>query len=340
MISEPKVDVTRRDDDRETHLDEVVDALSMGSLTIFLGAGANACSRPPEGLIWQAEQAEHLPLGKELADHLANKFKYPSDFDGQEDLARVAQWIALEKKIGALYDHLEVLFQRKYPPTALHQFLASLPGLLRPKGYPLISREDRRYLLVTANYDDLLERAFAEAEQPVHVVTYRWENQEEIEGGFFHRRPDNTEVRVPIANKYEGFLDTLPIILKIHGTAAGRPSLVITENHFLSYIDSTPKNPMTFFPKPIGNLLLRSSFLFLGYALKDWNLRIILRRIWRERPEVRKMWSIQVEPDKHDKFFWDKQYDVKILNWPLTDYTKALRERVEALSPVTGDTSA
>ena len=341
MISEPSLDVPRRDDVLETHLDDVVRAISTGRLTIFLGAGANACCRP-DGMTWQAAQTDHLPLGNELADHLATKFKYP--FTGREDLARVSQWVELEKGIGDLYDQLESLFKRKYPPTILHRFLASLPRLLHPKGYPRV-KELRRYLLVTANYDDLLEQAFAEAGQPVHVVTYQWEGQEETRGRFFHRLPGSSELhRVDSPNDYEGLQDESPIILKIHGAldreGGSRPNVVITEDHYLNYVNSAPEKLVSFFPNPLPTLLLNSSFLFLGYALKDWNLRIILQRIWRERTVKRVSWSIQVGVDPYYALFWKKKSDVKILEWPLADYIAALRGRVEALPPILGDTSA
>jgi hypothetical protein len=43
---------------------------------------------------------------------------------------------------------------RTYAPTALHSFLTSLLAVLRQKGYPSYP------LIVTTNYDDILEHAF------------------------------------------------------------------------------------------------------------------------------------------------------------------------------------
>lgn len=329
----------QRERERESHLDDVVREIKTGRLTVFLGAGANALARPKDQS-WVPE-AEYLPLGGELARHLATEFKYP--FAGGEDLARVSQWVAMEKSIGTLYDHLNGLFQRGYPLNSLHRFLAALPRLLKSKGYPRI-RDLRRFLLVTTNYDDLLERAFAEAGEPVHVVTYKWEKesgQEALKGCFFHRSAGSNEVRRIEAspNDYKGFEDGLPVILKVHGALdiEGQHSLIITEDHYLDYIYSTPSSLASFFPNPLPQLLINSAFLFLGYALKDWNLRLILRRISRERPLGRNSWSIQIGPDPHDALFWRKN-DVKVLEWPLPDYIEALRERVEAMPSLSGGT--
>ncbi len=37
-------------------------------------------------------------------------------------------------------------------------------------------------------------------------------------------------------------------------------------------------------PVALAAKLRRSHFLFLGYEMADWNLRVILSRIWGERP--------------------------------------------------------
>ena len=43
-----------------------------------------------------------------------------------------------------------------------------------------------------------------------------------------------------------------------------------------------------------------SHFLFLGYGMRDWNLRVILHHIWSQ--QVRKMgsWAIERDPDPID----------------------------------------
>ena len=341
MIADPGVHVDRRQQERDTHLDDVVRAMKTGRLVVFLGAGANMCSRTPD-LVWTAEQREHLPLGGELAQHLAREFKYPKDGkDGKEiDLARVAQWIALSKGTGPLYDELHKLFDQNYPTTDLHRFLATLPSRLRSKGYPRISDStSRRFLVVTTNYDDLLERTFSDAGKPAHVVVYQSERKSghwESRGNFFHRSPGETRTqRIDRPNKYENLLaDEEPIILKIHGAVdRERPdgdSFVITEDHYLDYLEFAPTALASLIPGPLPALLAKSHLLFLGYALKDWNLRVILRRLWRDRTRTFKHWSIQHQVDPHENTFWQTS-GVEILDWPLGEYVMALRERVEAI---------
>ena len=69
----------------------------------------------------------------ELAARLAQRFGYPAD--GGRELTRVAQYVAVMKGSGPLYDELhDAARRRALPPTPLHRFFASLPPLLRERG--------------------------------------------------------------------------------------------------------------------------------------------------------------------------------------------------------------
>src|SRR4029077_3449019 len=63
------------------------------------------------------------------------------------------------------HDELRSLAQMGVEPTEVHRFFASLPPFLRERGLP-------HQLLVTADYDGALERAFAEAGEEVDLVAY------------------------------------------------------------------------------------------------------------------------------------------------------------------------
>jgi hypothetical protein len=85
-------------------------------------------------------------------------------------------------------------------------------------------------------------------------------------------------------------------------------------------------------PKALVAKLTRSHFLFLGYSLRDWNLRVILRRLWKERKLPYKSWAIQIHPDELEQKFWSER-GVDIYPVSLEDYIAALRQRIDALPP-------
>jgi hypothetical protein len=68
--------------------------------------------------------------------------------------------------------------------------------------------------------------------------------------------------------------------------------------------------------------------------MRDWNLRVILHRIWGQQALDYKSWAIQLDPEPIDSEFWQRR-GVEILKIPLEDYVNALTERLRQL-PVAG----
>jgi SIR2-like domain len=289
----------------------------------FLGAGANLCGRP-ERLHWRRTQKTWLPDGRELSGHLARQFAYQGK--NKDDLVRVSQYVTLTLGSWPLYQELRRLFDRDYPPTALHRFLAEIPSVLRgQRGAP------RAYqLIVTTNFDDLLERAFRDAGEPFDLVTYDAESSEV--GRFIHRPHGGEPRRILEPNAYADLTtDERTVILKIHGAVdradERHDSYVITEDHYIDYLARTDVSKL--FPVTLVQLLRRSHCLFLGYSLRDWNLRVILNRIWGQERLRSTSWAVQRDPDRIDEKLWTKR-DVEILDTSLEDYIAGLRGALPA----------
>ena len=161
-------------------------------------------------------------------------------------------------------------------------------------------------MFLTTNYDDLLERAFISAGEEFELVTYLAESEQR---GRFSHQPWGTDRHtvIHLPNEYDGFsLDRRSVILKIHGSIdradASRDSYVATENDSLEILGYTDISG--FLPAPLAPALQRNHFLFLGYRLRDWTLRVILRRIWgREKPRYAS-WSVQRHAAELDRLFW------------------------------------
>jgi hypothetical protein len=291
------------------HARRVLKAMREGWVVPLLGAGVNLCGRPA-GVMWQPH--ERLPSGGELAEYLAGIFDYPAD--EARDLVRVSEFAYVMNGSGPLYEHLHELFDHDYPIGPLHRFLATLPG-----------RTGRTQLIVTTNYDDALERAFAEAGEQFDVVSYIADGDNR--GKFVHHGADGSATLVEVPNEYA---DVTPekrtVILKIHG-AVDRglegewDSFVITEDHYIDYLTKTDLPSLV--PVNLAHTLRRSHFLFLGYSMRDWNLRVILHRIWGEQKLKYKSWAVQLATPAIDREFWGLR-GVDILDVPLERYVEAL----------------
>jgi hypothetical protein len=237
----------------------------------------------------------------------------------------VSQYVSLTVGAFPLYVELRRLFDGDYPPTALHRFLAYLPSMLR-RNHP----EAPRYqLIVTTNYDDVLERAFLEQGEPFDLVTYDAEG--EYRGKFTHRPHEGEPVTIHEPNLYRNLTTAKrTVILKIHGAVdradESRDSFVITEDHYIDYLARTDVSKL--FPVTLVGMLRRSHCLFLGYSLRDWNLRVILNRIWGDDRLRSKSWAIQRSPDRLDRELWSRR-DVMILDIPLEEYIAGLQKALQ-----------
>jgi DNA-binding SARP family transcriptional activator len=254
----------------------------------------------------------------ELTVRLAQHFGYPGD-DGAVTLPRVAQYVAIMKGSGPLYDELHELLDVDLPPTAVHRFFASLPPLLREHGRP-------HQLLVTTSYDNALERALLEAGEEFDVVSYLAAGRNR--GRFCHISPDGTGALIDQPNTYatELSLERRTVVLKLHGqverTAAREwESFVVTEDDYIDYLAQTDIAGAV--PVALAATLRRSHFLFLGYTMADWNLRVVLHRLWGDQPLSYRSWAVQPEPKPLEREFWRRR-DVDVVELAFEQYTEAL----------------
>ena len=303
----------------DAHYRQVAKAIMDGRLVPLLGAGVNLCGRPAD-TPWQ--RGRYLPSGTELAGYLADYFDYPDD--EHSELVRVSEYVSVTTGAGPLYEELHKLFDADYPATALHRLLAAIPATLRSGGL------SRCPLILTTNYDDALERAFDALGEPYDVIVYIAEG--EFSGKFIHYSPDSRRRLIDRPNKYVALTEDRPVILKIHGAVdrvdSDRDSYVITEDHYIDYLTRTELGNLV--PASLLARLKRSHFLFLGYSMRDWNLRVILRRIWGQQTLSYKSWAVQLHPDEIEQEFWRKR-GVDILDIRLEEYVAGLTEHLDRL---------
>ena len=150
--------------------------------------------------------------------------------------------------------------------------------------------EKRYQLIVSTNFDTALEQAFDDEQEPYDLAVYMASGQDK--GKFVHfpyegtpeadRRSELVYGKFPIGEDYE--LERT-LIVKIHGAVDGnigdyrwKENYVITEDHYIDYLSRSPIESLV--PVQILDKLRDSHCLFLGYTVRDWNLRVFLKRIW------------------------------------------------------------
>jgi len=283
------------------------DALRAGRVIPFLGAGASLGGRRA-GAPRQRAEHTHLPTAAALGRYLAIKTRFPRG--EARELTRVAQYYETVNGPDLLYQDLHRVFARNYSPSPLHAYLAKVP-------VPL--------LIVTTNYDDMMERAFDSANRPYDAVVHITDPKRGDKVLWWKcGEPDPAEV---IPNKLNVDLNTTTVIYKMHGAVdrgqPGRDQYVITENDYIEFLARMTRNKAV--PAIFAEPFQTRSFLFLGYGLRDWNLRVVLNRVEKDlrRPRTVRSWAIQYRPSPLEQRFWQER-GVEVFDMTLEDFERQL----------------
>jgi hypothetical protein len=311
-----------------THFDELARLmLEEGSLVVpFLGPDANSCDRTEP---WRDTDSAYLPDSEELAAYLAERLGMKPT---PASLALVSQSLSVAKGPGDLFMALRRALPPHQPPHSVHRFLAGLPTVLHDLGAP-----DRYQLIVTTNFDNALEQAFDEADEPYDVAVYIARGREK--GRFAHIPCDGEPRLVADPNAYADFpIDDFgrverTVIMKVHGAVdrpqgpfAWRDNYVITEDDYIDYMSDGEIGSIV--PQQLlGKLRLYSHFLFLGHEMHDWSLRVFLIRIFGDSGLSNASWAVQCEPNRLDERFWQR-VGVDLVAARLDEYVRQAGEHL------------
>ncbi len=161
-------------------------------------------------------------------------------------------------------------------------------------------------LIVTTSFDQMLERAFAAAGEEVDVVSHLALGR--YRGKFVHVTPDGAATLIEVPNAYGDLsLDHRTVILKILGGIDQRPeraweSFVVSEDDHIDYLAQAEIAGVL--PVTLAARLRRSHFLFLGYPLHEWSLRVFLHRVWGREKVAYRSWAIGPAPDAIEQEHW------------------------------------
>lgn len=309
---------------------DILATLRDGQLVFFLGLEANLYGRK-EDRDWSP--GETLPSNKELAGYLARELQLP--LEESLSVAGVSQCAFAEEKQSQLNQILGRIFaNRGIRPSPLHQFFTDLFARAE-RDKKLILSEDpllRRLVIVTTTYDNLLEKAFlgdSQGASPVpnfHVLSYQ--SDETSPGKFLHVkyvggiRAAASLIEQP--NEYKELdSDDFAVIIKLPGAIEGIEfRYAIAEDNFFAFAGrSLPK----LLPPQLMVKLQNSRHLYLGYKVRDWNLRALLYSIWGATRQRMKSWAVLPEARRADTTFWNFS-GVKVIEAPLNTFIHGLQE--------------
>ena len=142
-------------------------------------------------------------------------------------------------------------------------------------------------------------------------------------------------IELPNTYAVELSLERRTVVLKLHGgldqaAVLEQGSFVVTEDDYIAYLARGVVGGAI--PVALAAKLSRSHFLFLGYGMREWSLRLVLDRISGSEPLAYRSWAVRHEARPLEREFWRKR-DIDLLEQPLEAY-------VEALGPYLGAPAA
>jgi hypothetical protein len=303
----------------------LVPRISDGECVAFLGAGANVAPSGATGLPLGAQVAAQLAealtgVNVREFDDLVNVFDdlvavepYKALRDYREllrlglyDLPRVASYVELRRDPAFLMKQLRaILDDTAYKPSPVLRTLARLPFRL----------------IVTTNYDNLMERALD------HVGVEYLRVVQPV-GGFDEKR------RRDLNDELAGWGDRL-VLYKIHGSllppggnlGGGTGDLLVTEEDYIRYLTIANVQDRGV-PNIIAGMLKASTILFLGYSLEDWDFRTIFKSLIEplERHTQFQSFAFQRKPPVHWEKFWVQKH-VDIIDQDVSKFAQKLEAK-------------
>ena len=309
-----------------------------GRIVPFLGAGVNFGTRNPPDAKWNEKTTTFLPSGSELSRFLAGDSGFPWKEDYElDDLAKVAAFYEDAIDPQSLKKELHRIFDRDFAPCDVHRYLAEVPTPL---------------LIVTTNYDDLIERAFAAAGRDYDLVVDA-NDSAEVAASVLWWKAGAPEPEPQLPGKLFIDIKKTTVIYKMHGTVDRKSkwdNYVITEDDYVKFLSRmTGQNAV---PAIFMKAFRDRHFLFLGYGLRDWNLRVVLRILrdnknippppgadaavtdeqemaFQEQGGGPRSWAIQSRPLPLECQLWNAR-GVNIYDVDINEFVRRLRERARA----------
>ncbi len=288
--------------------EDIVKAVKKGNCNLFLGAAVHA--PPADTSTYTYPEPERPPIGSGLALLLGGETNYKAHFpkENEGDLPRVAQDCELRKGRPALFTTIKEAVEKGRKPSAALRALAGL-------GFPVV---------VTTNYDTLYERALGLFGWKAYVSAYQANDPDR--GQQIPRPTRQAQRDDPPTREH-------PFLFKIHGDIEDEiDSLVVTEEDYIQFVlrmsDVKMYNPI---PQLVNSALHSAPTLFVGYSLKDYNLRLLLKTLRADTDSSNFPTSYSVDRAP-DPLIWDvwhnKRRYVNFVAWDVWKFVPELYLRV------------
>lgn len=284
--------------------------VNSASCCVFLGAGVHfGPPDPPPHDRELVDCAGHYsdtirpPVGSELAVKLDEDCLFTTKFpwENNDDWMRVATWHEKEWNRGGdlgLETCIKKAVEIGKQGSCMLSTIASWPC---------------RYFYTT-NFDTHLEKELLKKHEALWVWIYSPHGDEDLRECWYElKRGEEKPVRwqSPASSVATNVPpeppDNRPFVFKLHGCVTVDESIVITDNDYITFLRRIARRELpSVLLQPLGK-----SILFIGYSLKDYNMRYVLSLLREDDAWMRKSkhmsFSVDLRPDPIVQEVWQNK---------------------------------
>jgi hypothetical protein len=273
--------------------------------------GSSSSIDPWPSLIWNLQSENCVAiLGPELSERVlgtrreiarrwVDELKVPLIMRDQDDLAQVAQYLAVvlgaDKPSNMLVTHIRRELRRRYAGDNPELAQASIARLLTVVSAQLRASDplDPHWILanlpiqvyITASPGSLLTEALRAAGRDPTIVAAPW---------------NSSRVGKPLPPRYRPSVES-PLVYHALGHFDDPSSLVITEDNFIQYLIGVTTRHAEI-PARINRAIAEGALLFLGFSPEDWAFRVLFSTIMSQEGQAainrQNHVAVQVSPDE------------------------------------------
>jgi hypothetical protein len=204
-----------------------------------------------------------------------------------------------------------------------------------PPLYGLLAEVPTPLLIVTTSYDAQLERAFRAAQKPYDLVVYP-ADRKDLGNAVVWWPHGAAEPKTPAPNELDIDLAKTTVIFKMHGSILPETDawdgFVITEEDYVEFLSRVASKSAI--PSLFSAHFHDRSLLFIGYSLRDWNVRTMLRGLSRffarraaDDDDEIPSWAIEEAFSELEMKLWQKRgvYPYRV---GIGEFVEKLRARI------------
>jgi hypothetical protein len=298
---------------------------SLASYTAMTQVADDLCAALPPGALSASQEDVRASL--DLLSRVTGIANPP------DPLTSITSYYETKRDRTLLWDNLMKIFVSKTRTTQAHALLAeAAQGHLAAPGA-------LDYLIITTNYDCLMEGALDALKVPyVVLLTSRTAPQHVLVR--FSESVGEAGVRERLTRKHSNLTPAnftllksggqggLVVLYKIHGClnpllTRDQDCVVISDNDYVNYISQMSTTDGVI-PAYVTTLLRDKRFLFLGYSLSDWNVRSIFNTLRSKRGEGLSDFSVMRAVRDYERIFFERS-DVHIVQADLNTFAEGVR---------------